>query len=574
MRATRNIGNSARLAAAATLALSAAAAAPAAGPIVYVDQGKAWKPALRDEFYSRDQGSRVIPWPWVNALRTDDGKPFLWDGLARYGYLANPASADGLPVGFMKAADKSGRQDFAMNCSACHTRQISVGGTDYRIDGGPALVDFQGFFTGLVAAVGRALASDEAFAQFAARIPGAGPGLKSEVTEWYAREKAMVDGSLKGGIDWGYGRLDAVSMIFNRLTGTDIGTGYSPLMPENIMPAVAPVRYPFLWNAPIQDRTQWPGFARNGNELYGLVRNLGQVYGVFGTFRPRRAFDKVDFITYNSANWKGLGRIERLVEQIGPPRWPWGYDPALAGQGGDLFEAECASCHGVRAGPVRLSLEFPFFKKTWATPLCDVGTDSRQYDILGRPARTGVYEGVKIPFGSTLGPNASAFELLGISVVGSIVQHELDVSVFHYASSASAGTLPKAATPRKQAMVKELLDTYAPPTPQACGKAGGAHKYESRVLQGIWATAPYLHNGSVPTLTDLLNPGEDRPKSFNLGRQYSPELIGLARQQPGSPYERETTCDKQQGNSRCGHEYGTGLSPAQKAALLEYLKSI
>ena len=141
---------------------------------VYVKQGKAWTAAARADFYSRDQGSRIIPLAWLRALKTAGGQPFLHDGLARYGYLPNPGSRSNLPVGFM-AAGPAGRQDAAMTCSACHTRQIAVGGIEYRIDGGPAIVDFQAFLADLDAAVGRVLASDAAFAAFAAEVPGAGP---------------------------------------------------------------------------------------------------------------------------------------------------------------------------------------------------------------------------------------------------------------------------------------------------------------------------------------------------------------------------------------------------------------
>src|SRR5260370_17068936 len=51
--------------------------------------------------------------------------------------------------------------------------------------------------------------------------------------------------------------------------------------------------------------------------------------------------------------------------------------------------------------------------------------------------------------------------------------------------------------------------------------------YKGRPLTGIWATPPYLHNGSVPTLYDLLLPPEDRPKSFYLGsREFDPAKVG------------------------------------------------
>ena len=51
--------------------------------------------------------------------------------------------------------------------------------------------------------------------------------------------------------------------------------------------------------------------------------------------------------------------------------------------------------------------------------------------------------------------------------------------------------------------------------------------YVARPLEGIWATAPYLHNGSVPTLDDLLKPEDERPICFPVGhREYDPCKLG------------------------------------------------
>jgi hypothetical protein len=54
-----------------------------------------------------------------------------------------------------------------MTCAACHTRQITAEGKAYRIDGGPAIVDFQSFLTDLDSAVGQVRGSDAAFNSFA-----------------------------------------------------------------------------------------------------------------------------------------------------------------------------------------------------------------------------------------------------------------------------------------------------------------------------------------------------------------------------------------------------------------------
>ena len=120
---------------------------------------------------------------------------------------------------------------------------------------------------------------------------------------------------------------------------------------------------------------------------------------------------------------------------------------------------------------------------------------------------------------------------------------------------------------------REILNQYQPgitliqPT-----NSTGPGKYESRVLKGIWAAAPYLHNGSVPTLDDLLKPAIQRPTTFSVGVNYDTLNVGMSIVQPlrqGSQFNTSIT-----GNSNKGHEYGIQLSPQQRAALLEYLKTL
>ena len=107
-------------------------------------------------------------------------------------------------------------------------------------------------------------------------------------------------------------------------------------------------------------------------------------------------------------------------------------------------------------------------------------------------------------------------------------------------------------------------------------KGAPSYAYEARVLEGIWAAAPYLHNGSVPTLAELLKPAAERVRSFKVGPAYDLVNVGLAVQQSKFDYTLETTdcSDRNSGNSRCGHEFGTSLSAEEKKALLEYLKTL
>ncbi len=94
-------------------------------------------------------------------------------------------------------------------------------------------------------------------------------------------------------------------------------------------------------------------------------------------------------------------------------------------------------------------------------------------------------------------------------------------------------------------------------------------------LDGVWLRAPYLHNGSVPTLHDLLEPQDKRPQVFFRGYDvYDQAKVGFVTQ--GEKAERigrrfDVT---RRGNGNKGHEYGVGLKPAEKTALLEYLKTL
>jgi len=97
--------------------------------------------------------------------------------------------------------------------------------------------------------------------------------------------------------------------------------------------------------------------------------------------------------------------------------------------------------------------------------------------------------------------------------------------------------------------------------------------YKARPLNGIWATAPYLHNGSVPSLWELLKKPGDRVQSFYVGnREFDPVNVGYVTTQPD---ERATPLDTSRpGNSNGGHTWGTDLPDAEKWDLIEYLKSL
>ncbi len=149
---------------------------------------------------------------------------------------------------------------------------------------------------------------------------------------------------------------------------------------------------------------------------------------------------------------------------------------------------------------------------------------------------------------------------------------------------------------RELALVQSML--YAgekkqdPPKPQAfaCKKSDPAEAeensyrfkhfrktdgYSNMPLDGIWLRAPYLHNGSVPTLWHLLQPSEVRPKVIYRGNDlYDPKNVGFVWDDRNEKYFRfDTTIPGNSNRGHEGHEYGTDLSKADKWALVEYLKA-
>jgi len=106
--------------------------------------------------------------------------------------------------------------------------------------------------------------------------------------------------------------------------------------------------------------------------------------------------------------------------------------------------------------------------------------------------------------------------------------------------------------------------------------------YVNQPLDGVWLRAPYLHNGAVPTLYDLLKPAAERPTEFYRGYDvYDQDRVGFVSsvaQEGSRRYFRFEVRDAQgnlvPGNSNLGHEYGTTLGEDEKRQLLEYLKTL
>lgn len=102
--------------------------------------------------------------------------------------------------------------------------------------------------------------------------------------------------------------------------------------------------------------------------------------------------------------------------------------------------------------------------------------------------------------------------------------------------------------------------------------------YVAPPLDGVWATAPYLHNGSVPTLHDLLK-SDERPerwqRSFGTGiRDFDETRVGWKVKRNPAGTDRRIYDTRKPGYGNDGHTFGDSLSAGARANLIEYLKTL
>jgi hypothetical protein len=355
-------------------------------------------------------------------------------------------------------------------------------------------------------------------------------------------------------------------------------------------PPDAPVSYPFLWDIPQHDYVQWNGIAANAG-LGPIGRNAGEVIGVFGTLdwaeKPGTSFSS--FISgqgirsthigfESSINVHNLRLIENRLRSLQSPQWPEDVlgkiDPARKERGERLFSTYCEACH------TRIQRDDPNRRIVAnMSKFSDIGTDEK----MARNASTYVgwsgilrNEYVNAGPGDVLidakAPVAALLTKATLSVVATPEDKNFVERGYQWAYDLAAGFLGNDIKPSLK------HGDYEPDT--TANPYASLNSYKARSLNGIWATAPYLHSGSVPTLYDLLLPkkgpkdpagGEYRPDTFQVGsREFDPQKVGLK----SSGYNGFTFDTSRQGNSNAGHTYGTELDKEQRLDLLEYLKSL
>lgn len=591
------------------------------------DKGpQGWSDADRGQWYSLNQGSRLMPASWMRALeQAGNARPFLApDHIASFGYLPDwpGAPAGHLPLGFAQddrgdkhlvrtqlrwyAGQRAREPWVGLTCAACHTAEIAIEGRNLRVDGAPAMADFQSF----VEAIDRALVAtrdDPAkFDRFARGVlatvdtPANRALLRAALARLIADQQQLARMNTSP-IRYGPARLDAFGHIFNKAAVLNL----APNPVGN--PASAPVSYPFLWNVPQHDLVQWNGSVANQRLRLGwgridvgaIARNAGEVVGVFGdvAVRPRGSDNLRQF--RSSINVTNLAVAEeRYLRTLLPPAWPQELSPIdgpAAIRGAILFQEQCTGCHEPLARddletPIRAQMSrFAYNAPPPGPGRVNIppGTDPLMAcNAFNYRAASGLLEGYSNG-SQVIGPQGSGTAFLTVIVRNSLIGDWRQV--LSLAWTIFLGREP-VLEPQIEA-VPETLPTSAaypglPEVYRLCVDSGWRGPgdrilgYKARPLTGIWATAPYLHNGSVPTLYDLLLPPAERPVSFHLGtRHFDTERVGFVTAPSAENRFEFRTRDARGnviwGNFNGGHDYGNArLSPRQRLDLVEYMKTL
>lgn len=564
-------------------------------------------------FFHLPEGGAVMPLSFYHGLEVLDSQTGQFTGqtfaerIAEYGFLDDEDHE--LPVGFgvVSLDFLGGLEGLSVNCAACHVGELHYEGTRLRILGGPNLADVRWFSQDVyysiraalldparllpllvrtnrlqpetVAALRRLpLIADGEFRyraggpeaarllaeleemlrsrkrtapshphsgfnrlfeddrvvteQFVLAIPPAAPvGFVQDIINNILLLFAEVDyfvaqGKFPLATREGFGRLDA------------FGTERYLLFPRQSanLPFTAPVSVSHLWGTKEKKWLHW-----NNNTNSTLQRNIIQSLGL-GALAANGGV--------NNVLVPNLHTLETISEQIAAPAWPVDVfgplDEALVEQGRTLYEARCAACHD--AGEVDDEtglIEYPLFT------LHETGTDPNHALNFHQPV------------GSK-------------SFAKSVNQRAQQLQTWYFLRRDPENPIPPetqilwgGGPARLPAVWRDPLenDVEAP-------------VYAGLPLAGVWATAPYLHNNSVPTLRDLLKPAAERPKVFRVGhRDYDPVHVGYTQpDEIGSISSLERFDAQDDGNSNAGHEgaaFGADdLTEQEIDALLEYLKSL
>ena len=602
------------------------------------------------------QGEKKEVYDWKDFDENQDGLPVGFVKLkaekfkvASVGEARSPA--DGKPMN----GDSIG-----LTCAACHTGHFTYQGTDIRMDGAPAMTHLDKFRSAMGVALaltdtmpGRfdrfaermakrkniPLDDKQAFDAFQKQLRGALKAAIKQGKTVAGLEKTIVtqrctESDNCENLDPGFGRLDALNRIGNQVFYSDIIDANKPdkAIKENLAANNAPVSFPYIWSTP------WFLWAQyDGSIEHPLIRNAGEALGVRALLNLQQPNNPAAPLYGSSVDLGNLVDMEELLQGSSPfvgetrgfkglqaPKWPsaifpqqevWQIDQTKADKGRKLYSELCMGCH---LEPVSdpafwnskhwVDLEGEKYLNAPEIPLSELGTDPAQASVLlNRTVNVPEYlqldpykllEGCGYPAAAIdklgIKPGVQTKVLFGLALMEATKKTVDKLMQQEGMSEAEQlmlwGKRKNCPNPN---LVQALLD-------KAEGKEAQLY-YRTRPLDGVWATAPFLHNGSIPNLWSLLSPQAERPDKFCVGNlEFDPVKVGYET----GIVDGKAVCDKrnlsarlsfrkaiyefdvnQPANSNAGHVFddvkgstkgviGRKLSEDERWELIEFLKTL
>lgn len=578
-------------------------------------------------FHNASQGTATLPIPydWMLALEAPKtspwliffgkNKPFIGDYILRLGFIKGTKSEnnpDALPIGlaqtpsmYFPGVDRKAKA-MGFTCAACHTGQIVHGDTRYIIDGGAAMTDLGLLTTSLGAALAQtALSSkltvlDGRFERFAENVLGSNYNLLTRANlknQLATTLGLLVTQSDTINVTEGFTRLDALNRIGNTVFASDMDRN------RNYAPIDAPVNYPHIWTTTWFDWVQY-----DASIMQPLIRNSGEALGVKAYVNVDAGFDNTteDYVNITASNIntevsdrerfassipvRTLVEIEdwlggtypyerKSFDGIKAPVWPKSLpniDHEKASKGKGLYLELCQSCH---LPPVSSS-EFwsdnywkniEYFRdgesiltdekylKLTVIPVDEIGTDPSQARVL--PQRTVDTSGLNLDTEVCTREPVSIDAAEGtLGRLAYVPLNDSSTSMFALALGGFVERTNAQWFGQNYITSEQEQHRFEGRRPNCLQASMG---YKARPLNGVWATAPFLHNGSIPTLDALLSPQDERPIFVELGSQlFDEDKVGIVQgdeiEKLNKKYRAYTEKQKKKADHRSMNDYDRG----------------
>lgn len=533
-----------------------------------------------------DEGSGFLPLNFFYALKDHKtGKPFI-EVLPRFGFVPSPSNSSNLPIGLTTgqlSAAQSNSLYLGTNCAVCHSGMYTYQGTAMVIDGAPNILDFEAFFNELEKSFLKTVSSPSKLYQLIhdlmkrehnpdkeGELFEVHPSVLQVFSDMHTATDGQALAATKKNIESGLHKAyqskpeqgkNILEKLANEITlptssaynWSEERLHYLKKSISNFHKDIAFIkehinRLSKVKKSFIGETVAGPGRADSFDAIWDLLVQKNQLIPMAAPVSIPQLFNYNQFkwvhwdgntssilerdyaqaialgASYNPDNSESsvlplnIMNLELVARKIRVPKWPnkilGSIDLEKAARGKAIFSKNCLSCHAEES----------------LTPVAEVGTDPQRAVNFARLEHDGK-------------SYATILAELGRKVVEvSLKSHNIDTTNL---------------TPIKHSKSSAWRVTNA---------------YHSRPLDGIWASPPYLHNGSVPTLWDLLTPASERPKEFLVGRELDPIKVGInSITQTGDEWVFKV---EETGNSNQGHEFGVEMSDEEKWSLIEYLKTL